>query len=150
MADLAASNVTYTMLNERRVESRAQNRVRLAFGDGALTVPAGGIPLSKGKLGCPNVIESLIVVDQGTSGYRFQYDQSAEKLVVMQSALVVTKGAVLGSGEVGVSADAATATLNNNTIAASLTLKSASPAQIVEASAIAIAAQTIEVEVVGW
>jgi hypothetical protein len=122
----------------------------LAFGNGTLTYPANGIPISKGKLGCPNDVESMQVVDQGASGYRFQYDQSAEKLIVMQTALVVTKGAVLASGEVGVSADAATATLNNNTIAATLTLKSASPAQTVEASTMAIAAQTIEVEVVGW
>lgn len=150
MADIAASDVTYTVLQQRREGGRVKNLVRMAFGNGTLTYPANGIPVSKAKLGCPNTIESLVVVDQGASGYRFQYDQSAEKLIVMQAALVVTKGAVLSSGEVGVSADAATATLNNNTIAASLTLKSASPAQIVEASTMAIAAQTIEVEVVGW
>jgi hypothetical protein len=150
MADIAAGDVTYTVLKRRRYRGRSHNLVRLAFGNGTLTYPANGIPISKGKLGCPNDVESMQVVDQGASGYRFQYDQSAEKLIVMQTALVVTKGAVLASGEVGVSADAATATLNNNTIAATLTLKSASPAQTVEASTMAIAAQTIEVEVVGW
>jgi hypothetical protein len=153
VANIAAGDVTYTLLQQRKMNgspSRNLNRVRLAFGDGALTVPAGGIPLTKAKLGCPTDIESLIVVDQGTSGYIFQYDQSAEKLIVMQSALVVTKAAVLASGEVGVSADAATATLNNNTIASTLTLKANSPAQVVEASTMAVAAQTIEVEVVGW
>jgi len=151
MADIAAGDVTYTIMTARRLaNSRTHNRVKLVFGDGALTVPAGGIPISKGKCGCPNVIESMTVVDQGTSGYIFQYDQSDEKLVVMQTALRVTKGAITASTELGLSADAATATLNNNTIAASLTLKSASPSQVVEASTIAIAAQTIEVEVIGW
>jgi hypothetical protein len=116
MADLAASNVTVTLLNQRKLsDSRNLNRVRLAFGDGALTVPANGIPLTKGKLGCPTVIESMIVVDQGVSGYVFQYDQSAEKLVVMYSD-------------------------NNN----------ASDGPLIEASTVAIAAQTLEVEVIGY
>lgn len=116
MADLAASDVAYTILNKRKLDdSRKSLRVRLAFGDGVDTVPAGGIPLTKGKLGCPVEVESLKVVDQGTSGYRFQYDQSAEKLVVMHYDYdAVADGAAI------------------------------------QASAVAIAAQTIEVEVLGW
>ncbi len=159
MADIAAGDVTYTLLNQRKLsDSRSLNRIRLAFGNGTLTYPANGIPLSKGKLGCPTVIESLIVVDQGVSGYRFQYDQSAEKLVVMKSAhqhnLTITKGAVLSSGEIGVSADSTAATLNNNAIASTRILATNTPIvsgdSLSEASALAIAAQTIEVEVIGW
>ncbi len=159
MANIAAADVTYTLLNQRTLgDSRKMNRVRMAFGDGALTYPAGGIPVSKGKLGCSVNIESLIVVDQGTSGYRFQYDQSAEKLVVLKSAhqhnLTITKGAVLTAGEVGVSADSTAATLNNNTIASTQVLATNTPVvsgdSLSEASALAIAAQTIEVEVIGW
>lgn len=116
MANLAAGDVTYTLVNRRkREDGRASNLIRMAFGDGALTVPANGIPLSKGKMGCPNVVESLIVCDQGVSGYKFQYDQSAEKLVVMYGD-------------------------NDN----------ASDGPMVEASTVAIAAQTIEAEVIGW
>lgn len=165
MADIGASDVTYTVLKRRRYRSRNHFLVRLAFGDGALTVPANGIPLTKAKLGCPNDVESLVVVDQGTSGYQFQYDQSAEKLVVMQAPaqththnFTVTKGAILASSELGLSADAATATVNNNTIASTLALTTNSPvaskalaaAALAEASTVAIAAQTIEVEVIGW
>jgi len=157
MSDLASGDVTYALVNQRRMsDSRNLNRVRLTFGDGALTVPAAGIPLVKGKMGCPVIIESLIVVDQGTSGYVFQYDQSAEKLVVMQAPrhqFKVTKGAILTATELGLSADAASGTVNNNTISSTLTLTSASPvlAQALdEASTVAIAAQTIEVEVIGW
>ena len=76
MADLAAGDVTYAMIKQAKLgDSRNINLVRLSFGDGALTVPANGIPLDKGKLGCPTVVESLKVVDQGVSGYIFQYDQ---------------------------------------------------------------------------
>lgn len=116
MADIASGNVTYAALKERRMaNSQSSNLVRLSFGDGALTVPANGIPLLKGKMGCPTTIESLKVVDQGLSGYVFQYDQSAEKLVVMMGD-------------------------NNN----------ASDGPLIEASTVAIAAQVIEVEVIGW
>jgi hypothetical protein len=96
-------------------DSRVNNLVRIAFGNASLTVPANGIPLLKGKLGCPTTVESLVVVDQGLSGYVFQYDQSAEKLVVMHGDY-----------------------------------DPAAVGPLVEASTVAIAAQTIEVEVYGW
>lgn len=158
MANIAAGDVTYALLNQRKTaDSRNSNRIRLAFGNGVLTYPAGGIPLTKGKMGCPVVIESLVVVDKGTSGYTFTYDQSEGKLVIHRApkhAFTVTKGAITASTELGLSADAASATVSNNTIAASLTLLAAnSPveaAELAEPSAVAIAAQTIEVEVIGY
>lgn len=149
MADLASGDVTYTLMTQRKLgDSRTMNRVKLQFGDGALTVPAGGIPLAKGKMGCPTVIESLAVVDQGTSGYKFQYDQSAEKLVVMQApahGLFVVGGqthdATLGLNSSVLGKNTATnATITGAVVAAALA----------EASTVAIAAQVLEVEVIGW
>lgn len=151
MADIAASDVAYTMMTQRTLgDSRKSNRVKLVFGNGSLTYPVGGIPLTKAKLGCPAVIESMNIVDDGTSAYSFCYDQSAAKLLVYKDSFTVTKGAITASTELGLSADAASATVNNNTIAATRTLLSASPVSKAEATAIAIAAQTIEVEVIGW
>lgn len=166
MADIAASNVTYTLLNQRKLgDSRNLNRVRLAFGDGLLTYPANGIPLSKGKMGCPVVIESLVVVDQGASGYKFQYDQSAEKLIVMQApAQTHTHDLFFRDNAV---ADGATTRVNiganlmgantgsNITVTGSganggVVSTALAAAGLSEASAVAIAAQTIEVEVIGW
>lgn len=166
MADIAAGDVTYTMLNQRRLgDSRTFNRVKLEFGDDALTYPANGIPVSKGKLGCPTVIESLIVVDQGASGYKFQYDQSAEKLIVMQAPAQTHAHDILALGGLTSSEplllDAAVSfgknAATNRTIAGansatkggvmSATLAAAG---LAEASTVAIAAQTIEVEVIGW
>lgn len=151
MADIASSDVTYTVLNTRKLNgspSRKLNRIRLAFGDGALTYPAGGIPLSIGKLGCPAVVESLVVVDKGTSGYEFMYDQSANKLVAFQApahGLFVVGGqthdATLGLNSSVLGKNTATnATISNAVVAAALS----------EPSAVAIAAQTVEVEVIGW
>jgi hypothetical protein len=63
-------------------------------------------------MGCPNLIESMNVVDKGTSGYNFCYDQSAEKMVMFRTDQVDDEEE--------------------------------------QPSAVAIAAQTIEVEVLGW
>jgi len=113
MPDFAAGDVTYTLINARKKgDSRAHNRVKLEFGDGTITYPAGGIPITKGKLGCPVIVESMAVVDKGTSGYNFMYDQSTEKLVVFRTGVA--------------------------------------NAVEVEVSTVAIAAQAIEVEAIGW
>lgn len=168
MADIAAADVTYTMLNQRKLgDHRNLNRVRLAFGDGALTVPSGGIPLTIGKLGCPTIVESLVVVDKGTSGYAFQYDQSAKKLVVMQApAQTHAHDIFIRDNTI---ADAAANRINANTnslstnTGANVTISGTNAstnggilsatlaaAALAEASSVAIAAQTIEVEVIGW
>ena len=116
MADIASSNVTYTAKTLRKKgDSRNHHVIQLVFGDGALTVPAGGIPLLKGKMGCPVNVESLKVVAQGTSGYVFNYVPSTEKLVVLYADYdAVADGA------------------------------------LIQATGVAIAAQTIEVEVIGY
>lgn len=165
MADIGTADVTYTMLNQRKLsDSRNMNRVRLAFGDGALTYPANGIPLLIGKLGCPNVVESLVVVDKGTSGYSFMYDQSAKKLVVWQApAQTHTHDLFLRDNATGAETSevyAAANALGANT-GANLTITGSganggivsttlAAAALAEASTVAIAAQTIEVEVIGW
>ena len=116
MANIAVGDVTYAILKQRKnASSQNSNLVRLSFGNGALTYPAGGFPVSIAKLGCPTNVESLHVVDQGVSGYVFNYDQSAQKMVVLRADYdAVADGA------------------------------------LIEASAVAIAAQVIEVEVIGY
>lgn|SRR3972149_3257837 len=168
MADIAASDVTYVLLNKRISDNgRRMNRVRLSFGNGALTYPANGIPLTKGKLGCPNDIESLVIVDQGVSGYKFQYDQSAEKLVIMQAPAqshahdlkVIGGQAAAGTAAL---AHYATDIMGKEAVTDATFAKAASAtkggvisetlaaAAFAEASAVAITAQVIEVEVMGW
>lgn len=165
MADIAAGGVTYTLLNSRKLgDHRNLNRVRLAFGNASDTVPANGIPITKGKCGCPTVIESMVIVDQGTSGYRFQYDQSAEKLVVMQAPEqththdIKVIESVTADATVGLNAStfgknsASNVTIAgaNSATAGGVVSTTLAAAALAEASAVAIAAQTIEVEVIGW
>ncbi len=83
MADIAAGDVTYTVQKQSTMgDSRRMNKVKIVFGNGALTVGAGGIPLTKGKLGCPTTLDSVKVIDQVTSGYVFSYNQASDKLTV--------------------------------------------------------------------
>lgn len=167
MADIAAANVAYTMVKQSTLaDSRKMNVVKLVFGDGSLTYPSGGIPLTKGKMGCPVTIDSLVVFDQGTSGYKYQFDKTNMKLIIMQAPaqthghdFTIVKGAILASSELGLSADATSATVNNDTIAATRVLAKATgpvasetlaAAALAQASGVAIAAQTIYVEVIGY
>ena len=87
MADIASSDVTYTVEDESvEMGSNYQSKVvKLAFGDGSLTYPAGGVPLDKNKLGLPNVIKSLSFVDADDSnGFVYKYDAENEKIRIYQ------------------------------------------------------------------
>lgn len=168
MADIAAGDVTYTLTKQRKEESG--NKIinfTLAFGNGALTYPAGGVPLTGANLGCPNDLVSLKIIDEGNAnGFSYKFDLANKKIRIYQAPaqthshdLKITKGAILASSEIGLSADAASATLNNNTIAATLTLAKATngiqsetlaAAALAELGNVAIAATTLKVEAVGW
>jgi len=160
MADIASGDVTYTLIKARVGDgSLKKNLVRLSFGDGALTYPASGIPLLKGKMGCPVNIESMVVVDVGTSAYRFQYDQSAEKLVMIYGAHSHDFKIIAGQAAASTDAiSAKTLTLGKES-ATNITIAGANSATLGgvvattsggEPSAVAIAAQVIEVEVIGY
>lgn len=160
MADIAASDVTYTLVNARTMgDSRKLNRVRLAFGNGTLTYPAGGIPVTIGKLGCPTVVESMIVVDKGTStnAYNFMYDQSAVTLVMVNPSHthdIVVMGTQGTAGTQAISVISGTLGMQGvvgTVVGASSGTKGGVVAvALAEASTVAIAAQTIEVEVIGY
>lgn len=165
MAALGTADVTYTLLNQRKLDDgRKFNRVRLAFGDGAGTYSAGGIPLEIGKLGMTAIVESMSVVDVGTSGYSFKYDQSATKMVMFQAPAQththdikimesLTYDATLGLNGSSIGKNTATNVTiagANSTTAGGVVSTSLAAAILVEPTSVALAAQTIEVEVIGW
>ncbi len=189
MANIAATDITVTILNSRKDEnSKRRMNVKLAFGNGVLTYGAGGIPISKGKLGCPNVIESLVVYDKGTSGYEWSYDAANSKLVAMRSAantaaahthvltmdahahdILLKDGSTvdgagtrvnaaankLGAntgGDLTVAGAGANGGVQNATATGTnaATTPAVAAAVLAEPSTVAIAAQVLRVEVVGW
>ena len=167
MANIAATNITVAVLEKRRVEARNHFNLKLSFGDGALTYPAGGIPLSKAKLGCPNIVESLVIYDKGTSGYSWSYDAANEKLVAIQAPAqthahdlkVIGGQAATTTNELGhyatdilgkeAATDATIAGADSATKGGviSSVLAAAAGAQ---PSTVAIAAQVLRCEVIGW
>lgn len=80
----AISGFSSTVQSERLTGlSRVERTVKLDFGDGVDTYPTGGIPVSKGDLGCPNVIEALSFMDSGSDdGYVYKFDKVNEKILV--------------------------------------------------------------------
>lgn len=162
MANLVAGDVTYTVKKQRTLGNSLKSyQVQLAFGDGSKTYPAGGIPISIGKLGCPNEVQSLQVVEQGTSGYKFQYDSANKKLIMLQAAShthdLLLKNAAVADG-VTTRVNAGSNLLGANT-GSDITVTGGganggvvakAPGQLAEISGLAPAAQSIIVEVVGW
>jgi hypothetical protein len=97
MADLAASNVTVTLLKRGRIPGFANvGRVTIAFGNSSLTVPAAGIPLPTvmAKYGVRSRIHFMQVQGPPASGLVWEYDQANHKLLARQSAGFTPSGAV--------------------------------------------------------
>ena len=91
MAVLSASSVVVAFNTREHINGRARNNVTLTFGNGTLTYPAGGIPLSAAALGCPNTVESLTIFDQiggsgATDGVVWSWDKTGNKLRSMYYA----------------------------------------------------------------
>ncbi len=168
MADLAASNVTYTVTKQKKLEDgRRIVHATLAFGDGALLYPALGIPVTKGKLACPVSIDSLQIVGQAVGGFLFDYDVVNAKLRMIQSAgtpahthdLLLKDAAVVDGATTRVNAGANLLGANTS---ADITVVGGganggvklstvgSAAKLVELGNVAVAAQTLKVIVIGY
>lgn len=166
MADIASGDVTYTLVKKLIGESGMRTNVMtVAFGDGALTYPSGGIPLTAGKLGCPNQILSLMIYSPASSnGYSYKYDAANNKIRIYQAPVqthshsLTLKNAAVADGAT-TRVNAGTNLLGANTgsditIAggganggvASATLAAAALSELASAPA----ATTLYIEAVGW
>jgi hypothetical protein len=98
MADIAASDVTITVQKRLKAGKRRRNRCKIAFGNGALTYPAGGVPLPAAR-------------SFGLNANVLEYDQENKKLrVYYQEPTNATAGRVaLLEGSGGATAIPATA-----------------------------------------
>lgn len=86
MAAIAATDLTYTIVKQRKEESGNKiYNITVAFGDGALTYPTGGVPLTAAKMGCPNNIISVLLVSPGAAnGYVYKYNLANNKILIYQ------------------------------------------------------------------
>lgn len=87
MPDIAASDVTYANVDSKidGGEGDRHTVTDVTFGDGALTYPTGGVPLTLGKLGAPNRLITLLIDDADASnGFIYKHDSSNNKIRIYQ------------------------------------------------------------------
>ena len=98
MVALVAGDVTVTV-NERRIYGtgkKRRNRVTLAYGDGAKTYPAGGIPMPVlGIFGMTRQLDYLAVIDQSGDGFVYKYDATNNKMKIYAEQAVATNAPLL-------------------------------------------------------
>lgn len=86
MADIASSDLTITIVKNRMVKGSpgalTRNVVKIAFGNGTLTYPSGGVPIPTfPSFGMRREIEFLILIDSGNaSGILWKWDFVNKKL----------------------------------------------------------------------
>ncbi len=113
MPDLGATDVTYSIQKERSAgNGLIRRRIAITFGDGALTYPAGGVPLTRADMGAPTEIEEFLFMESDADdGFMYKYDLSAETIRIYQSA-IHTHDLHLGNADV---VDGATTRVNAGT-----------------------------------
>ncbi len=92
MAQLGTADVTYTQIRYvggNPASPQNESVVTMLFPNGAnVLYTSGGIPLSKGQLGCPATIQEFIIMDEAsTTGYvaKFDYGASTIRLYLTQN-----------------------------------------------------------------
>ncbi len=88
MADLLAADLTYTALEpvNGEIVGGGKRRQVFAITTAAGDYPTGGLPLDNDKLGMPNSLEALRVLEQSADGDDFQYlwNKSANTIKVLE------------------------------------------------------------------
>lgn len=170
MAQLGATDVTYTYVEGTGVASPGQPMksaiFTVAFGNGTLTYTGGGVPLTKGKLGCPASIQELYIInDNCNDGIIYKYNHTANSIQMYQSGTlnhghtltivggVTTADILYHSTGVFGKAGATNATISSGTVAttggvATAALAAASLAEY--ATTAVVSATTLRMRVVGF
>jgi len=83
MADLVAADLSYELQTQDIEDKYRENRIKITTAAGEY--PTGGLPLTNAKLGMPNEVRSLVVLEGSTADiFSYDWDKSADKLVVLR------------------------------------------------------------------
>lgn len=95
MADIAVTDVTATKVGKTEIGKVSKEHVMdLAFGNGTLTYPVGGVPLSVSKLGLAREVQSVQIVG-APDGFVYKWDHVNNKIqIYVQGVVVGAAGAV--------------------------------------------------------
>lgn len=102
MTALTAANVAVTLVQTFRggtqisEESRKRNVVKLVFGDGALTYPAGGVPVpAAGAFGFKRFLEYLTYLDTSNGdAFLYKWDFVNQKIRIYTTSTNTELGSV--------------------------------------------------------
>ena len=89
MANLASTDVTVTIAQANRhiLGKIKMAEGTVAFGDGALTYPNGGVPMPAiGNFGMNKELSSLNIMDSSADGLIYKYDQDNHKIKIFTPA----------------------------------------------------------------
>ena len=174
MADLAASNVTVTLTPQDQDFLAMGKRISfpiIAFGNGALTYPANGVPLpAKGAFGMKQEIKRVFIEGMPGDGYVYKYDRVNHTIRIWQGAgftpagtvnapLINIAGDTAGTVPIGIASDANGAVLSKTSAgnktgilgiqAPAFTGTAVAAGALVELCNVAVAAKTLYLMVVG-
>ncbi len=115
MAQIGSADVTYAYVEGSGQacpsDPLASRVFTIQFGDGSKEYTNTGIPLDKAKLGCPAVLQQLIMLDMGnTVGYVPKWNATTNRIRLYQDANV-TAAAAAGLVEVSTAAAVTSTTL---------------------------------------
>jgi len=85
MADLAATNLAWTVLNKGIAGKKRRVFGKLVFGDGSSTWPSGHLAVTVAQLGL--IRQADMVVFQANNGYRLEYNKANGKVELYFSDL---------------------------------------------------------------
>ena len=88
MADIAATNVTYTINERTRIGRKYFVEATVAFGDGALHYLSGGVPLTNSKLGFRRGMDAFVVMESGGNALLYEWDKSANTIRIFTEGRV--------------------------------------------------------------
>lgn len=86
MTALASTDVTITVSDKKIWSKYRRHEVTIAFGDGALTYPAGGVPMPAfSKFGFARFIQDFQFSDMGSAdGFLHKWDKTNNKIRIWQ------------------------------------------------------------------
>jgi hypothetical protein len=94
MTAIASTDVTVTITSRERSGKQVKVLGTIAFGDGALTYPSGGVPLPAKSYFRLSSISRMHLTGDSASGYVYKYDYANHKITMYQTATVTPAGTV--------------------------------------------------------
>ncbi len=98
MADIAASDITYTVTNQGRSYLGRQGwaqKATVVFGDAALTYPTGGVVLDKAKFGFKRELSDVIFGEANAGdGFIYKFDKSTGAIRIYDTVTTEYDGGV--------------------------------------------------------